>query len=735
MILFLDDWKKYPSAIINLETTNDSWIKIVSIYKEMGIKNHAFPLALVDRSLVGIDPFDPEISLENQIRVAAECKINPWFYFREIARVGGSDDVVANKFQANRGNVSLFWSFFNHITYMLIQIRQTGKSFSTDTLMTYLLNIRCVNTQINLLTKDDTLRSENLNRLRDIADELPFYLKQRGKGDISNTEELSIKSLGNKYRGHLPQKSPKMALNVGRGLTSPIFQIDEAPFQPNIEISMPAALAGGTAARDRAEKNGDPWGTIVTTTAGKRDDRDGKYIYNWMLEAAEWTERFLDCKDRNELEEMVRRHSRSGTLRINGTFNHLQLGKDDKWLKKALEDAGATGEAADRDFFNIWTAGTQLSPLSTDVLEMIRKSYIAPLYNSISKIGGYITRWYIPENQIETIMRTRKTIAALDTSDASGGDDISLIIEDVESGEVLAAGTFNETNLIKFAQWLAFEWIVKYENLTMIIERRSSGVAILDYLLYILPNENIDPFKRLFNTIVQNAGEDPQRYNEICQPLFRRSSDIYEKYKKSFGFATSGSGMTSRTELYSSILRGMANNVGDRIRDLTTINQITGLVIRNGRVDHQEGEHDDMVVARLLGYWFLTMGKNLHHYGINSKLIYTHLNTNNNVKLNPYEEYQMAQQQSIRLQMDQLLNELKTVKDEFIAAKIEKQIRALNNNIILQENEKFSVDELINSIRDSKRDRVVRNYFNRSSDAYTQMSGIAAPVDPTRIFF
>lgn len=735
MILFLDDWKKYPSAIINLETTNETWIKIVSIYKEMGIRNHAFPLALVDRTLVGVDPFDPEISLENQLRVSAECKINPWYYFREIARVGGGSGEVADKFQANRGNISLFWCFFNHITYMLIQIRQTGKSFSTDTLMTYLLNIRCVNTEINLLTKDDTLRSANLARLKDIDEELPFYLKQRGKGDISNTEELSVKSLGNKYRGHLPQKSPKMALNVGRGLTSPIFQIDEAPFQSNIEISMPAALAAGTAARDRADREGDPWGTILTTTAGKKDDKDGKYIYNWMLEAAEWSERLLDCKDRADLEDTIRRNSRSGTLRINGTFNHLQLGKDDAWLKKALEDSGAVGEAADRDFFNIWTSGTQLSPLSTEVLEKIRKSYMAPLYNSISKIGGYITRWYIPEDKVETVMRTRKTIATLDTSDASGGDDISLIIQDVESGETLGAGTFNETNLIKFAQWLAYEWIVKYENLTMLIERRSSGVAILDYLLYILPNENIDPFKRLFNTIVQNAGEDPQRYNEICQPLFRRSSDIYEKYKKAFGFATSGSGMTSRTELYSSILRGMASNIGDRIRDLTTINQITGLVIKNGRVDHQDGEHDDMCIAMLLAYWFLTQGKHLNHYGINSKMIYTHLNTSMNVKLNPYEEYQLAQQQSIRLQIDQLLGELKSVKDEFIGAKIEKQIRALNSNIILQENEKFSVDELINSIKDAKRERTTRNYFNRNNDSYGQMMGISAPIDPTRIFF
>ena len=727
MILFLEDWKKFPKAIANVETTNITFLKIVAIYKALGIKNHAFPLALVDRSLVGVDPFDYELPLETQMKIAIECKINPWFYFREIARTD-----VGSVFEANRGNISLFWSFFNHITYILIQIRQTGKSFSSDTLMVYLMNIACIDTNINLLTKDDGLRSANLIRIKDIDDELPWYLKQRTKSDINNTEEFTIKALGNRYRGHLPQKSPKMALNVGRGLTSPIFQIDEAPFQPNIAISLPAALAGGTAARATAEKNGDPWGTIMTTTAGKKDDRDGQFMYNYVSESAEWSERLLDCVDKRDLEETIRRNSRKGLLKINGTFNHLQLGKDDAWLKKALEDSASSGEAADRDFFNKWTSGTQSSPLTVKELEKIRNSYKAADHDSISKIGGYITHWFIPEEQAQVIMRTKKTIATLDTSDASGGDDISLFIQDIETGETIAAGTFNETNLIKFAQWLAFGWIIEYENLTMIIERRSSGVAILDYLLYILPGEGIDPFKRLFNTIVQNAQEDPARYQEICQPLYRRPADIYEKYKKAFGFATSGGGMTSRTELYSSILRGAASSIGDRVRDLTTINQITGLIIKNGRVDHQDGEHDDMVISWLLSYWFTTKGKNLNHYGINSKLIYIHLN-NLGKTYTPYEEYEMSMQSKIRQELDKLMSELKSCKDYFISEKIEKQIRALNSSLILKENEQFSVDELINSIKENKYGKFNKR-FDRT-DNYSQMLALPAPVDPTRIFF
>ena len=283
LILFKEDWSKYPRAIADLSTKNESFIRYSLLLKKMGIENHMFPLQLHNRELVGVDPFDDNLSTEMMAMIAIECKQNFFYYVREISRVPAKDTGPRQMFIANRGNMALFWLFFNHITTFLIQIRQTGKSFSTDTLSDYLLNVRCTGTDINLLTKDDTLRSRNITRMKDIESELPFYLKARGKNDIGNTEELTVRSLGNTYRGHLPSKSIKSALNVGRGLSSPVFHIDEAAFLYNIGISLPAALAGGTAMRDIAKMKNEPYGTIITTTAGAKDDRDGSFIYNLLV--------------------------------------------------------------------------------------------------------------------------------------------------------------------------------------------------------------------------------------------------------------------------------------------------------------------------------------------------------------------------------------------------------------------------------------------------------------------
>jgi hypothetical protein len=375
MILFASDWALFPTAIVHTSTSNKSWVHLASVYRHMGIRNHAFLLALVDPSLEFVDPHDPNLTIEQMAKVAIECRVNPWYFFREVARAPASGGSKDGPMEANRGNITLFWCFFNHVMIILIQIRQTGKSFSTDMLMAILMNVLCQNTNINLLTKDDVLRRKNVTRLKDIMASLPPYLYQKTRDDVNNTEEITIRALGNTYTTHVPQSSPKAADKMGRGLTSAIFHIDEPPFQPNISIALPAALAATGAAVDAAKKEGSPYGTILTTTAGRKDDKDGKYVYNLLLNSALWSEKFLDAPNLAALEKMIRNASRGGHLRINATFNHRQLGKSDEWLKEKLQAALAEGDAANRDFFNMWTSGGQDNPLSISTLEIIDKSH------------------------------------------------------------------------------------------------------------------------------------------------------------------------------------------------------------------------------------------------------------------------------------------------------------------------------------------------------------------------
>jgi hypothetical protein len=624
-----------------------------------------------------------------------------WYWVRECARAPAEGSAHDSQVEANRGNIALWWSFFCHITAFLIQIRQTGKSFSTYALMAWLLNMGVLGTEINWMTKDDMLRRAGITLLKDIIGAMPRYLDMRRRDDANNGEEVTVNELGNHFRTHVPQMSEKRALNQGRGLTSSIMVGDELPFQINCHISLPVALGAMSAAVDKAKENYSPYGIIVPTTAGKKDTPEGKFVFDMLQDAALWDENFFDCESMGELEKLIRTNASGGSFSVNITMNHRQLGKSDGWLKEVLERTRQTNEAADRDYFNRWTSGSLTSPFDIEDMETMRASVRDAVWTQIHR-GSYITRWYVSKEEAAWRMANESTIASLDTSDASGGDDISLVISGINDGGTLCAGSYNETNVIRYAEWLC-ELLIANPKMVMIIERRSTGAAIMDYLMYMLPAHGIDPFRRLFNRCVQDAEEDRERFTEISVPLGRRDPDLLVRYKKTFGFATSGSGMASRTELYSTTLQAAIKQVGKRMRDKKLVDQTLSLEIRNGRVDHPKGEHDDMVIGWLMGQWLLTKGKNLHFYGIDTTQVYRDVRPE--VSMNPTERYQYQQQQGVRAQITQIVEQLGDETDEMIILKLEGQLKQLTRKVVVDENELFSVDELIKKSRETRQQR------------------------------
>lgn len=737
MILFEEDWAKYPDAIIDTQTRNKSALRLASVYREMGVKNAGFILALHNPELQGVDPFDyANLTDELVGLIIDECFENPWYFFRECARVPPQAGEDAIHMELNRGNVALYWTFFNHILIILIQPRQTGKSFGTDVLMDYLLNIGCRDTQINLLTKDETLRGENIKRLKEVMDYFPYYLNFRTKKDANNTEKITINARNNVYLTHVPQASPKAAEKVGRGLTSPILHNDEGPFQPNIKIALPAALSSMDAVAERAKRAGAHHGVILTTTAGKKDDPDGKYVYDLVSTAAVWDEAFMNCRNLEHLTEVITKATRNpdderlrgGVLRINATFSHRQLGKTDQWLLSKIKGSLKEGAAADRDYFNRWTSGSQTSPLPVDVLTRIRASERDVAYTEISEVSSYITRWYVPKNQLTSRMGTSRFILGLDPSEAGGGDDIGLTITDVETFDVVAAGAINETNLVIFTQWLC-NLLVKYPNLILNCERRSAGAWIIDQLLLLLPTHGIDPFKRIFNWVVNDYEENMEAWNEINKPMSRRDPSVYVRYKRAFGFATSGGGATSRSELYSTTLFEAAKRGGERTADKQLINQITGLITVNGRVDHAKGEHDDLVISWLLCWWLMTRGKNLSHYGIDPARIgcAAYVMKEESLEVQQIRYYQ----QKLRKDMMALFEKLSSEPDEYIAEKLELKLRAMERRLEVEDSEVFSLDQMLAEAREkrkqNKRSRhLIQNDLNRNSYSSRNFGGMIA---------
>lgn len=663
----------------------------------MGIKNYYFLLALQDQDLALVDPHDPELTEDVKLKVATEAKFNVWYFLREVARIPPNAGLTPVSYKANRGNIALTWLFLCNVDVALIQPRQTGKSVSTDALMTWLLFFATNNTKVALITKDHSLRVQNIERLKKMRDLLPNYLVYNHKDDTNNQFEITYKALENRYITGVAQNSEQSANNVGRGASVPILHCDEGPFINLIGVTLPAALAAGTAAREEAELNGQPYGNIFTTTAGKKDDRDGRFMFDLITNGATWTEHYFDCEDRAALHKMIRSNCRGHKLIVNCTFSHRQLGKTDEWLYEAISNASGGKEQTDRDFFNIWTSGTQGSPLSAQLNEAITKSQCSPEWIEVSP-EGFLLRWYVPEVATAGFMERGNFAIGLDTSEAIGNDDIAFVVVDLSNLAVVCAGNFNETSILTFSNFLAW-FMEKYQKTTLVIERKSTGSAVLGNLMSFLPAKGIDPFRRIFNWVAERKYERVEDYREIMGDLSRRGTYWYDKWIRDFGFVTNS---ITRDVLYLQVLPEAAKKAGNNVRDKMLVEQVTGLVVKRGRIDHDSSKHDDMVIAWLLTVWFATHVRHLDFYGIDPKNVMSNV-AENAVQVSPEERRKREEQNELKKKIEELCERLAAANLVGVRMELEQQLRMAYSKLELNDSMPATVAELLQSVQERKR--------------------------------
>jgi hypothetical protein len=706
VILFEKDWLKYPGAIIHYETKNKSFLRLAEIYYRMGIKNNAFILSLLDPDIKDLDPYSEDLTLHQKGKILRECQRNPWYFFREVIRIPIPGSIDPIMFKADRANIALYWLFFNHVMTIVVILRQTGKTTSLMSLVSYLLNFGATNVFINLLTKSEGLKAETLLKGKQLFEELPDYLNMSTKKDIFNTDEIRLKSLSNVFKGNLSSSSPKQAEKVGRGFTSPINIIDEAAFVENIAIAMGAMLMSGNAAREFARQNNQKYGTILATTAGDSDDRDGSYIYALCNGAALWDEHFFDCEDEESLNKIIFKNLRSGsnsTKRpiVNITLSYRQLGYDEEWLKRRLEENISTPENIQRDIFNQWLSGSSNSPIPKKYLNILKENIIEQPLSEFYAPYNYLLRWYKPLEEIDTLSRQVNFIVGIDTSDAVGRDDIAFVVRNHYTGEVLCTAIFNEVNLFTLADFFV-SFLLKYDNSFMVIERRSSAAAIIDYMIQKLLLNDINPFTRLYNTIFQEKEKYTKEFEEITKAKLY-NEEVFIKHKKHIGFATSGSGITSRNELYSNTLMNMLKYTSHVTYDQQLITQISSLIIKNKRIDHPPGGNDDLVIASLLSYWLLINGKNLDYYSINTSTI---LKGNTAYLEEKYssDKEQLNTDEIVELEglFNDLVEKYKEVSNPIIAKQLEMRIKKLAEELKSFDHV-ISIEDLLETINREKR--------------------------------
>lgn len=655
MILFEKDYKE-QGGMIDYNTKNYSFLKMAELLKRMGIKNNKFFLHLYQPELQKYDPHNLlDSSTELRLRIAYECKINPWYYFREVVRIPsqGGDEV---RYELNRANLALMWCFMNMIDIFLTMPRQKGKTVGAIALMSWIMFFAARNLNLGLFAKDNTLVLENVSRLKAIRDALPKYLVYKSKNDTDNKEGISHEALGNNYLTFIAQADKRSAEAQGRGQSLAIQQWDELAYYRNNELSYPSALATSDAAAEQARTKGIPASNIITTTAGRLSDPAGSYAYGIRCGCMRFTEVLYDAPDRTSLLETLKANSTNGMIYLE--YSYTQLGEGEEWFARVTKNKDADTIA--RDYLNEWQQGTGTSIIPTEILKKITNSVCDPY--EYTNQGQLVIRWYVPRDiLLQPENKDKHFLIGGDTSDNVGIDFTTLVMLNPTDLSVIATCRCNISNLVNIVQCI-YNFMKEFPRSIFIPERNKNGAFIIDFLIDIFLRERINPFYRIYNTFINDFNSKTPELSEI------NLSD--GNNRKKFGFNT---GSDSREFLYGKVLLSMLSYTHSRVFDRDLADEIKALRTRNGRIDHPHGGHDDLAVGYMLGGFFALYAKNHYMYGIPEDEILKHVGASGQT----VEEGVKERQKEVRRRIAELEPLIANTQNSMMKATFERELRHL----------------------------------------------------------
>jgi hypothetical protein len=586
--------------IINLDTTNISFIQTAVDLKKLGIKNHTFFLRLYDISLKNIDPFDPNLTDDQIIRITNECIINPWFYIRECCRIPDQGNVKGVKFLLNRATLASIWCMLNGLDNYLTISRQIGKTQSIIAAFNWAYLFGTTNSEIALYNMDSDKSIENLTRMKEQQSLLPPYLQMKTliDGDKEITGIDNVKKIKNPVTNNTVVTKPKAtsistAEKIGRGSTQNLQYFDEFEFTDHIKTIMEAnGPAFGTASRN-AKKNNAMYCRVFSSTPGDLDSKCGMEALSIIEDMYPWTEKFYDWDDIEDIRDCVNVNSRNGIIYIEYTYK--QLGKDENWFAEVSRLVNNNPLKIKREILLKRMRGSDSSPYEAEDLAQISERMKEPIedifIHKLFKLDIYTK-----------LVKDRVYFIGVDVASGYGADNSAVTILDPYS--LCVVGEFQSPfigvpDLIKFLHILVKKYI---PNALLIIESNANGVSVISHLRETDVGRNV-----YFDSSRDSLSDD------MIDKLDNKGFLKYEaNRRRAYGVTTTEK---SRDRMFG-LLDTHIKDHKDKFVGKNLTNDILKLVrLKSGKIAAGQGFHDDAVMSYLLILYVYYFGPNLARFG------------------------------------------------------------------------------------------------------------------------
>ena len=617
----MSDIKRINGKYYDFGCKNESFLLTAKELQTLGIKNYYFMLRIDNPRVADIDPFKPNITPQEVQALMHEYRTNMWFFIRTAVRMRTGKGVVP--YSLHRGLAAALWCFERSQDFCLNEPRQTYKTTGTlggPVLWAFQLS---KNSKMHFFGKETDNTKRNLGHLKSNIELLPEWLQFRKyqaedgkiKKSRQSTEILENNLLHNSVEIHPKPTSLSHAQGMGRGGSGTILYFDEIEHTPFFgEILSNSAPLFKTASENAAAA-GLPYCRIFTTTPGNLDTREGRDALPIIQSMIPWTERIYDMSNeeineyKSAFSEEYRNSEEKHTREVIDVFymeyQYFQVRKTYDWV---LEQYKLSGDkmAIRREILLQRLRGSNASPISPEDIEYLI-SNMKKSTRDILICGKWLFRLYDhgagyqfgrPKDLDEDI----PYLVGIDPASGGGGDNFSVHI--VNPYNLNIAAEFKSPYI---SGPRAVEMIVELVNNyipkgVLIPEKNSMGIYLIQMLLETSVRDNLywSESARQLEEIVEESAEDYEL------------KSMAAKYKK-YGTYTSKKVRDAMFEL----LFQHIDNHKDLLNTEYLVDDMCKLIkTSTGRIQADQGEHDDCVMSYLHAIYIYYTGDNLEHFGI-----------------------------------------------------------------------------------------------------------------------
>lgn len=616
------DAGKVMPVYYDYDTNNEHFFAFSTFlekYKEiMNIPtmNPSVPLILFDRSLIHIDTME-QLTPEVQLRVAQECERNPMFYFRECARVFDKTTGNTVRYQMSIATYTYFWLYMQCINTYNERPRQTGKTFDINHSGGFEFGLGSRNSLLLVVHFKSDEAGKNRRAMVDSINRIPGFLKfhcikkriKKGKevwedGPDPTPTEKGKNFFNDRFRNNLKitavGSTETTAQQVGRGDAIKFGFVDELNYIKHaITVLTAMQFAHGTA-RILAEKAGERFGLHFSSTAGELNTKNGQEMFKLTQEEMCKFDPKLFGYSYDDLVMYLKKNSNKNFFSI--SYQYDEMGYDENWVENAISLA-TNREEFQKDILSVWQA-VDVNALF-GVAALTRINQIAKDTLTVSYMYEKFNRFeYYPKStdvEFKDYINQFNAIGiGIDIALGTSGDYSVMECIDLESGKPVFQYRENTLN--------AFDFGILIREFLRHLKRLKPDLLIVCNIESDGPGQVIIPMLTKEKDIEPMLYRSLEFYNKQMRNVLIKATT---KHIDSNSYIKYGTAMSTHRKTLTDVLLfdlvdkyPYAFNTSGAFSELTTLRRKT-----SGKIEHNNGFHDDIVMATLHAYALIFLPK------------------------------------------------------------------------------------------------------------------------------